>query len=64
MAQVAIQHAGDQGSGVIKPPDEVIAAQACEAKVNYLDETTWYQHGVLARRGCAALGREHLRQRF
>jgi hypothetical protein len=64
MAQGAIQHAVDRGSEVIKPPNEAIAAQAREAKANYLDETAWYQHEVLAWRGCAALGREHLLQRF
>ena len=46
--QGAIQRAVDRGSEAIQPPDEAIAAEAREAKVNDLDETSWYQHGKLA----------------
>jgi transposase len=44
----AIQRAVDRVSGAIKPYYEAIAEQARSAKVNYIDETAWYQHGVLA----------------
>jgi transposase len=48
LSQGAIQHAVDRVSEAIKPHYAAIAAKAREAKVNYIDETTWYQHGVLA----------------
>jgi transposase len=32
---------------VYVPAYEAIAAKAREAKVNYIDEASWYQHGVL-----------------
>jgi len=44
----AIQRAVDQVSEAIKPQSEAIAGKARAAKVNYVDETAWYQHGVLA----------------
>jgi transposase len=44
----AIQRAVDRVSEAIHPHYEAIAAKARGAKVNYIDETTWYQHGVLA----------------
>jgi transposase len=44
----AIQRSVDRVSDAIKPHYEAIAGQARSAKVNYIDETAWYQHGVLA----------------
>jgi transposase len=44
----AIQRAVDRVSEAIKPQYEAIAEKARAAKVNYVDETAWYQHGVLA----------------
>jgi len=44
----AIQRAVDRVSEAIQPPYDAMAAKAREATVNYIDETTWYQHGVLA----------------
>jgi transposase len=44
----AIQRAVDRVSEAIRPHYEAIAEQARGAKVNYIDETAWYQHGVLA----------------
>jgi transposase len=44
----AIQRMVDRVSEAIKPHDEAIAEKARRAKVNYIDETAWYQHGVLA----------------
>src|SRR5262249_22154227 len=44
----AMQRAVDRVSQAITPHYEAIAAQARRATVNYIDETTWYQHGVLA----------------
>jgi transposase len=44
----AIQRAVDRVSEAIQPHDDAMAAKAREAKVNDIDETTWYQHGVLA----------------
>ena len=44
----AIQRAVDRVSEAIKPHYEAIAQKARQAKVNYSDETAWYQHGVLA----------------
>ena len=38
----------DRVSEAIQPPYEAIAQQARSAPVNYIDETVWYQHGVLA----------------
>jgi transposase len=43
-----IQRAVDRVSEAIRPHYEAIAEQARRAPVNYIDETTWYQHGVLA----------------
>jgi hypothetical protein len=44
----AIQRAVDRVSEAIQPHDEAIAEQARAAMVNDIDETAWYQHGVLA----------------
>jgi transposase len=44
----AIQRAVDRVSEAIQPHYEAIAEQARGAQVNYIDETAWYQHGVLA----------------
>jgi transposase len=44
----AIQRCVDRVSEAITPHYEAIAEQARAAKVNYIDETAWYQHGVLA----------------
>jgi transposase len=38
----------DRVSEAIQPQYEAIAEKARAAKVNYVDETAWYQHGVLA----------------
>jgi transposase len=43
-----IQRAVDRVSEAIKSHYEAIAGKARSAKVNYIDETAWYQHGVLA----------------
>jgi transposase len=43
-----IQRCVDRVAHAIQPHDEAIAEQARAAKVNYVDETAWYQHGVLA----------------
>ena len=43
-----IQRAVDRVSDAIRPHYEAIAEQARRAPVNYIDETAWYQHGVLA----------------
>jgi transposase len=43
----AIQRCVDRVSQAIQPHYEAIAAKARVAKVNYVDETGWYQHGVL-----------------
>jgi transposase len=48
ISQGAIQRAVDRVSEAIQPHYEAIAAEAREAKVNYIDETSWYQHGKLA----------------
>jgi transposase len=44
----AIQRAVDRVSAAITPHYETIAEKARAAQVNYIDETAWYQHGVLA----------------
>jgi len=44
----AIQRAVDRVSGAITPYYEAMAEKARGAPVNYVDETAWYQHGVLA----------------
>lgn len=43
----AIQRAVDRVSEAISPHYKAIGAKARGATVNYIDETTWYQHGVL-----------------
>jgi transposase len=48
ISQGAIQRCVNRVSDAIKPHYEAIAEQARSAKVNYIDETAWYQHGVLA----------------
>jgi transposase len=48
MSRGAIQRAVDRVSEAIAPYYEVVAAKARDAPVNYIDETAWYQHGVLA----------------
>jgi transposase len=42
-----IQRAVDRVSEAIRPHYEVIAEKTRGAQVNYIDETAWYQHGVL-----------------
>jgi transposase len=44
----AIQRMVDRASEAIAPLYAAIAEQARSTKVNYIDETAWYQHGVLA----------------
>jgi transposase len=44
----AIQRCLDRVSEAIQPLYEAIAQKARSAPVNYIDETAWYQHGVLA----------------
>jgi transposase len=44
----AIQRSVDRVSEAIRPHYEAIATKARQAKVDYIDETAWYQHGVLA----------------
>lgn len=44
----AIQREVDRVSEAITPHYEAIAQKARQANVNYIDETAWYQHGVLA----------------
>jgi transposase len=44
----AIQRTVDRVSDAITPHYEAIAEQARRAPVNYIDETAWHQHGVLA----------------
>jgi transposase len=48
ISQGAIQRAVDRVSEALAPHYEAIAAQARRARVNYIDETGWYQHGGLA----------------
>jgi transposase len=48
ISQGAIQRAVDRVSEALTPHYEAIAEQARRARVNYIDETGWYQHGVLA----------------
>lgn len=43
-----IQRCVDRVAQAIQPHYEAIAEQARAAEVNYVDETAWYQHGVLA----------------
>jgi transposase len=43
----AIQRAVDRVSEAITPYYEAIARKTRIAQVNYIDETAWYQHGVL-----------------
>ena len=48
ISQGAIQRAVDRVSEALIPYYEAIAEQARQARVNYIDETGWYQHGMLA----------------
>jgi transposase len=48
MSRGTIQREVDRVSSAVQPHYEAIAEKARSAKVNYIDETTWYQHGVLA----------------
>jgi transposase len=48
MSRGTIQRAVARVSEAITPHYEAIAGKARTAKVNYIDETSWYQHGVLA----------------
>jgi hypothetical protein len=48
MSRGAIQRTVDRVSAAIKPHYEVIAEKARSAPVNDIDETAWYQHGMLA----------------
>jgi transposase len=48
LSRGAVQGAVDRVSEAIAPVYEAIAAKARRATVNYIDETSWYQHGVLA----------------
>jgi transposase len=44
----AIQRGVDRVSEAIAPHYNAIAGKARSTQVNYIDETAWYQHGVLA----------------
>jgi transposase len=48
ISQGAIQRCVERVSEAITPYYEAIAKQARAAPVNHVDETAWYQHGVLA----------------
>jgi transposase len=48
LSRGAVQRAVDRVSEAIQPHYAAIAEQARRAQVNYIDETAWYQHGVLA----------------
>ena len=48
ISQGAIQRAVDRVSEALAPHDEAIAEQARRARVKDIDETGWYQQGVLA----------------
>jgi len=48
LSRGTIQRAVDRVSEAITPHYEAIAQRARSAAVNYVDETAWYQHGVLA----------------
>jgi transposase len=47
ISQGAIQRTVDRVSEALKPDDEAMAVQALRAPVHYLDETSWYRHGVV-----------------
>jgi transposase len=48
ISQGAMQRAVDRVSEAITPHYEAIAGKARSTQVNDIDETAWYQHGVLA----------------
>jgi hypothetical protein len=48
ISQGAMQRVVDRISDAITPHYEAIAGKARSTKVNYIDETAWYEHGVLA----------------
>jgi transposase len=47
LSRGAIHHAVARASAAIQPHHEAIAEKARPAPVNDIDETAWYQHGVL-----------------
>jgi transposase len=47
MSRGAIQRCVERVSQAIHPHYEALVAQARRAKIHYIDETAWYQHGVL-----------------
>jgi transposase len=48
LSRGAVQRAVDRVSEAINPHYAAIAEKARHVTVNYIDETAWYQHGVLA----------------
>jgi transposase len=48
MSVGAVQRCVDRVSQALLPHYEAIGARARRVRVNHLDETPWYQHGVLA----------------
>lgn len=44
----AVQRCVDRASQAILPYYEAIGAKARSLRVNHVDETPWYRHGVLA----------------
>jgi transposase len=48
LSRGAVQRAVDRVSEAITPHYAAIAEKARHVTVNYIDETAWYQHGVLA----------------
>jgi transposase len=48
LSRGAVQRAVDRVSEAITPHYAAIAEKARRATVNYIDETAWYQHGMLA----------------
>ena len=48
LSRDALQRAVDRVSAASQPHDEASAEKARQATGNYIDETAWYQHGVLA----------------
>ena len=44
----AMHRVVDRVSEAIRPHDERITEVARNARVNHVDETTWYRHGVVA----------------
>ena len=48
LSQGALQRAVDRVAEALAPPYDAMAEQARRARVKYIDETGWYQHGVWA----------------